>query len=218
MIILAHRGFWRESAEKNTPAAFERAFRGGYGIETDVRDQNGVLVVSHDPPVGKCLAWDTLLNLYVETGSPGRLAINIKADGLAEAVIRSLQDRDLLDRSFVFDMSVPDMRPYLGRGIPVFTRFSDVETAPPFYDRTQGLWVDDFAGDWASSQRAVQDLAGGMSVAMVSPELHGKPHVGAWAAWRDDFRGEVARSGLFGDRLMICTDLPEEARDWFGEL
>ncbi len=83
MIILAHRGCWRENSEKNTRAAFLRAFEAGYGIETDVRDLDGELVVSHDPARRGAMRWGELLDLYVEHGAPGQLAINIKADGLA---------------------------------------------------------------------------------------------------------------------------------------
>jgi glycerophosphoryl diester phosphodiesterase len=48
--ILAHRGYWLEPGEKNSLSAFRRAFEGGFGIETDIRDLDGELVVSHDPP------------------------------------------------------------------------------------------------------------------------------------------------------------------------
>ena len=43
MIILAHRGLWRDKPERNTRNAFQLAFEGGYGVETDVRDQDGVV-------------------------------------------------------------------------------------------------------------------------------------------------------------------------------
>ena len=218
MIILAHRGFWRQSGEKNTRAAFLRAFEAGYGIETDVRDLDGALVVSHDPPRRGAMPWDDLLDLYIDRGAPGHLAINIKADGLAEAVSRSLSDRGLTDHGFVFDMSIPDMRAYLGGPIPVYTRFSDAEPAPAFYDQAQGVWVDDFTGAWASSERALDDLSRGKGVALVSPELHGKPHRDAWAAWDRDFRRAADRQGFVNERLMVCTDRPDEAKQRFNGL
>jgi hypothetical protein len=34
---------------KKTLAAFERALQNGFGIETDFRDHNGKVVISHDP-------------------------------------------------------------------------------------------------------------------------------------------------------------------------
>ena len=48
MKILAHRGAWNTSDEKNTVLAIKRAFCHGWGIETDVRDYCGKLVISHD--------------------------------------------------------------------------------------------------------------------------------------------------------------------------
>ena len=50
--ILAHRGFWKKESEKNTQIAFERAFDKGFGIETDLRDIKGEIVISHNMPVG----------------------------------------------------------------------------------------------------------------------------------------------------------------------
>ena len=43
--ILAHRGFWKREGEKNTKVAFERAFDNGFGIETDLRDVKGEIIV-----------------------------------------------------------------------------------------------------------------------------------------------------------------------------
>ena len=49
MQILAHRGRWRSPSEKNSEGAFRAALSAGYGIETDIRDFDGRLVISHDP-------------------------------------------------------------------------------------------------------------------------------------------------------------------------
>ena len=218
MIILAHRGSWRSPGEKNTGEAFRRAFEAGHGIETDVRDLDGDLVVSHDPPRRGAMSWDQLLDLYVDCGAPGALAINIKADGLAQSVNGSLEDRNLAAKGFVFDMSVPDMRAYLGGPVAVYTRFSDIEPTPALYEQAQGVWIDHFSDGWASSRRALDDLAMGKAVAMVSPELHGKPHADAWNAWDRDFR-QAADGGASGfERLMICTDRPDEAKERFSGL
>ncbi|EEU7820833.1 hypothetical protein ACPX04_001201 [Campylobacter upsaliensis] len=48
MQILAHRGFWREKNEQNTLASLAKAFEMGFGIETDLRDGGGNLLLSHD--------------------------------------------------------------------------------------------------------------------------------------------------------------------------
>jgi len=41
MLVISHRGYWKELAEKNRPIAFERSFALGFGTETDIRDYKG---------------------------------------------------------------------------------------------------------------------------------------------------------------------------------
>src|SRR3546814_1451366 len=82
MQILAHRGFWNVPEEKNSWTAIERAFASGFGIETDIRDQHGRLVISHDPPSGRCIDFQDVLALHRRHGAPGPMALNVKADGL----------------------------------------------------------------------------------------------------------------------------------------
>ena len=84
MEILAHRGYWKIESEKNTLQAFQRAFESGYGIETDVRDYMGKLVISHNVADEKCPLFEDVLKLYNKTKCKEYLAINIKADGLQE--------------------------------------------------------------------------------------------------------------------------------------
>ena len=55
----------------------------GFGIETDIRDALGELVISHDPPRSKdAVKFECFLDLVLATKSAGRIALNIKADGL----------------------------------------------------------------------------------------------------------------------------------------
>src|ERR1700744_6344591 len=131
--ILAHRGHWLDPAERNVLAAFERAFRNGYGVELDVRDLDGELVVSHDPPGRDALPLNALVAAYRAHGCAGCLAVNIKADGLEALVADALRDVPA-SRWFAFDMSVPDMLLYARAGLPFFTRHSDVEPVPALYD------------------------------------------------------------------------------------
>ena len=215
MMILAHRGWWQAPHERNSLGAFEKAFAAGHGVELDVRDLNGELVISHDPPTTGALPFERVLECYAKNGAPGRLAINIKADGLCPVLVPMLEQYGVTKRSFVFDASVPDLRPYLDSDLPVFTRFSEVELYPSFYERCQGVWVDSFTEKPASIERAIDDLRHGKYVAMVSPELHKRAHEAAWAAWSAELR-QAARSGLPRERLMICTDLPDAAEQSFA--
>lgn len=48
--ILAHRGWWTSREDQNSLDALTRALTAGFGVETDIRDCAGRLVVSHDMP------------------------------------------------------------------------------------------------------------------------------------------------------------------------
>lgn len=206
--ILAHRGWWLEVDEKNSPVALGRALKAGFGIETDIRDQGGTLVISHDPPRGSCLGFDAFLDMYVETESEGWLALNVKADGLADDIGAALNVRGI-KRYFLFDMSVPDMRGYAAYGLRFFTRRSDVETEPSLYEQAAGLWLDAFDISHFPADQAAVDYAAGKMIAFVSPELHGRPFETAWKEWLDTF--DLADcSGIF-----VCTDLPDRFLDNF---
>ncbi|TCP88847.1 hypothetical protein C8J31_10215 [Rhizobium sp. PP-CC-2G-626] len=205
MKILAHRGWWHVPAEKNTEAAFRRAFEHGFGVETDVRDQNGLLKISHDMPIGdSAMDLDGFLDLHRAHAHAGTIALNIKADGL-QATIRSALDRSGVSDLFCFDMAVPDALGYLRAGFSSYTRHSEIEPVPAFYDRADGVWLDAFFDDWITPDIIERHLAAGKNVALVSPELHGRDPAAAWAMWR----------GLRGDGLSICTDLPDRAAEFW---
>lgn len=204
MNILAHRGWWTHPDERNTLTAFERALAAGFGLELDVRDQNGRLVVSHDPPVGDTLDFATLLESFDRHGRPGPLAINVKADGLQALLAEMLKPLAPME-FFVFDMSVPDTLGYLSAGLPVFTRQSEYEPQPVFLDRAAGVWLDCFEGEWFDAAVIRGHAQAGRAVAVVSPELHKRSHLDAWAAWR----------AADGPGVMLCTDFPADAKDFF---
>lgn len=48
MKIISHRGLWKQPHEQNTKGALELSLSSGFGVETDIRDFNGSLVISHD--------------------------------------------------------------------------------------------------------------------------------------------------------------------------
>jgi glycerophosphoryl diester phosphodiesterase len=208
VIVLSHRGYWREPAEKNTEAAFRRSFERGFGTETDLRDLAGELVISHDPPRGGEPTFRRLLELHRELGPGLTLALNVKSDGLQAWVSELLEEFGVED-AFVFDMAVPDALGYLNRGLSSFTRVSEEEPAPAFHDRASGVWIDGFRGDWADEAALRSHLDAGKRVCVVSPELHGRDHRPYWSRL-------AAMTVRRHPALMICTDLPEEAERWLG--
>lgn len=205
MIILSHRGYWRDPAEKNQPGAFRRSFDLGFGTETDIRDCLGRLVISHDMPGDDAMLLDDMLGLLAGRDLP--LALNIKADGLGRALQARLRGSGL-SRWFSFDMSVPETVAQIGMGMPVFTRCSEHETKPVLYEKARGVWLDGFSSDWYSADLISGFLRDGKRVAVVSPELHTRAHLPLWERLRS--------SGITDNsELMLCTDLPEAATAYF---
>ena len=206
MIVLSHRGYWKVTAEKNQPVAFERSFGLGFGTETDVRDRAGELVISHDMPNGSEITLDALLDIVAGRNVP--LAMNIKADGLARPLAARMADRGLTNW-FTFDMSVPEMVVQLRLGLPVFTRSSEHERRPVCYDDAIGVWLDGFQGVWYKEADIAAFLQDGKTVCIVSAELHGRDYRSQWATL-----SEMAVRDH--PRLMLCSDKPEEAAAFFG--
>lgn len=208
MIIISHRGFWSDPGEKNTVCAFRRSFEKGFGVETDVRDLDGHLVISHDPPKAGSLTFLDFLVLHGEYGGSLPLALNIKADGL-QVWIKDLLEQYSVKEYFVFDMSVPDMIGYRDAMIPFFTRLSEYERDPVLLDGACGVWLDGFNSDWFSTGELSSHLSQGKRVCVVSPELHGRAHLALWNMLK-----EV--DAISDGRLMLCTDLVDEASAFFG--
>jgi glycerophosphoryl diester phosphodiesterase len=206
MRVLAHRGWWFTPEEKNSITAIKRAFDAGFGIETDIRDFDGTVVVSHDPPTGSPLALNSLLELALPYGNAIDLALNVKADGLQKLIEGKLRENR---QYFLFDMSVPDLIASLRTNLRCFTRQSDVESTPVLLEQVSGVWLDSFAARPPDIQAIRCFLSAKKEVALVSPELHHFPHLEFWNILRSE---AMHRSG----ELMLCTDFPDEARNYFA--
>lgn len=187
--------------------AFERALANDFGIETDVRDFHGQVVIAHDPVVSECVLLQDLLAMMSPDKRHLTLALNIKADGL-QHVIKQALDSCNISNYFLFDMSVPDAVRSMKHGLSVFTRESDVEPVPAFYSRASGVWLDGFDEMWFGPADIFKHLKAGKSVCVVSPELHSRPERSCWESLKS--AGVHKEAGM-----MLCTDKPEEARRFF---
>lgn len=203
MKIISHRGFWKNKSEKNQRIAFERSVSKNFGIETDVRNNQNTLVISHDVPTGNEITLIEFLDIVGDSSIP--LAINIKADGLVTQ-IKSVMEAKKIKTWFAFDMSIPDMLRYIKHKLPVFTRQSEIES-PVLLDKSLGIWLDEFNSTWYNLKYIKQLLDNKKYVCIVSPELHGRDYRPVW---------EMLWPLSSHPALMICTDFPDKAQNYFG--
>lgn len=210
MIILSHRGYWKTAEEKNTLKAFERSFSMGFGTETDIRDYEGELVISHDIADEKSIKLEDFFRIYNDFNKSLPLALNIKADGL-QLKLKSLLVEYNIENYFVFDMSVPDGLLYLKHDQKAFTRESEYEIMPSFYDLAGGVWMDEIHSHWINTTVLQKHISTGKKVCIVSPDLHNREYGSEWQDYK------TIEKELGCNDIMICTDYPEEARRFFDD-
>jgi hypothetical protein len=204
---ISHRGFWLRREERNTETAFRRSLAEGFGIETDLRDRNGEIVIAHDIGDAGSMSLRQFFDIYADYPERPTLALNIKADGLQDALSDLLRTY-AINRYFVFDMSVPDLLGYRKRGLRYFGRISEYETDAILMKEAGGVWLDQFESDWVTGDTIGGYRRDGKEVCVVSPELHGRPHEASWGRYRK-FAADT------GQDFLLCTDFPTEARDFF---
>lgn len=200
--IIAHRGWWKKEEEKNTKIAFEKAFDNCFGIETDLRDIKGEIVISHNMPTGNEISFEEVLKLLDGRDLP--LALNIKADGMADEIKRLLEKYNIKNY-FTFDMSIPEMVYQSKTGLNFFTGISDIVPNPILFDKAGGVWLDSFNSDWFDEREIYKILEKNKTVCIVSPDLHKREYKTVWAKYKN-IRG-----------IMLCTDYPMEAKEYFND-
>lgn len=215
--LIAHRGLWVRPIEKNSVAAFDAALSHGFGIETDVRDLGSKLVISHDIPNDQCQTLEAFLEQYHRSGANTTLAINIKSDGLAHELNQWLNHFSVCNY-FVFDMSVPDSLHYAKLGMKLYARRSEYEPESSQLNLAQGVWLDGFHGEWFTAKDWEKYMSQGKGVAIVSPELHKRPHQSFWNELKQWLRTDRLGMHPASDThsapyLMLCTDFPKEFRE-----
>lgn len=208
MDILAHRGFWRTIDERNSIDAMKAAFEHGFGIETDIRDYCGKLVISHNIANENSILAEDVFRLYNSLNAKGKLALNIKADGI-QGLLRDCLNKYNIENYFVFDMSIPEQVVYQKDGFVFYSRQSDVEKQCVQYNEASGIWMDGFFDvDWITKEAIENHLKLNKNVCIVSPELHGKNHNDLWRTLKEcEIYSNV--------RVSLCTDRPDEAKEYF---
>ena len=193
--IYCHRGFWERKEDQNTSSAIAAAVERGMAIETDIRDLNGKLVISHDAPSSPNNDVLDLLKLNAIT------ALNIKSDGLLKLDFPLVQHLLMGVNSFAFDGSIPEMLNFRKANLPHALRISEYEQELAW--ETPYIWLDAFNSDWWIEGELLSKFSEKHFVVVVSPELHGRQHLKVW-----DKVVEQISDG--NHNLGVCTDFPDE--------
>jgi len=209
MEIICHRGYFDSSSDQNGLPAFEKAFKNGFGIETDIRDYNSQIVISHGIPNGNEPTLEKLLEIYKKIGKNLPIALDIKSSELQEPLSKLLEKYEI-ENYFLFDMAIPDAIKYTKiDDIKIYTRQSEYEMTPNLYKESSGIWMDEFYDDWIDIKHIEKHIKNNKQIALVSPELHGKDHIKRWSAWK-----KIEQKLDY--RLSICVNYPNEANLFFN--
>jgi glycerophosphoryl diester phosphodiesterase len=199
--IFAHRGLWKEGGTgPNSPESLNSAFEEGFAVETDVRDQKKEIVISHDP-----CGSSTCNSFNRDILALGRIAVNIKSDGLVPQFTELREDlRE--SGSFVFDCSFPQILQFRNASIPHALRISEFERELPW--KPEYIWLDAFNDDWWIKDVKIRKLMDEIPTIIVSPELHGREFLNVW----EEFSGLTKEVESIG----ICTDFPNQLASNLG--
>lgn len=162
MILVSHR--------RNTIAELQ-AVPKEYGIEVDIRSDNGRLIVHHDPFVlGE--SFEVWLRYYQHE----ILILNVKEEGLEARIIDLMQQHKIsnyffLDQSFPFLIRCSNLGE--SRCAVRVSEFESIETALKLAGKIDWIWVDYFKHFPLTSNDAKYLQDAGFRLCLVSPELQG---------------------------------------------
>ncbi len=144
-----------------------------YGVEIDLRWNNGEIVLSHDPcEVQK--QYDSLRK-YLSDFKHKMLIVNIKETGIEDQVVKLLEEFSILNYFFL-DLQFPVIVKLLNKGNSnIAIRYSEYEGLEVFNRldlSPKYLWLDCFT-KYPETTNMEKLRANGLKVCAVSPELQG---------------------------------------------
>lgn len=170
-----------------------------HGVEIDVRDYDGELVLAHDP-----FERGIDLATYLRSYRHALLIFNVKCDGLEDR-ISQLAEQHGVGEYFFLDVANPTLVRLVTHGeSAVAVRYSEhepIEFALAFAGRARWVWVDCFSHlplDGDSYRRLREHFR----ICVVSPELQGHPR-----SVIRDYRRQLEDLPVDA----VCTDFPG---DW----
>lgn len=173
-----------------------------HGVEIDIRSDREGLYLAHDPFVS-----GEPLNTFLDIYQHSLLIVNVKEDGLEDAISRELSLRRITNYFFL-DQADPSIirRGRLGyRDAAIrFSEYESIETVRSMAKFASWVWIDSFAKRDLDPKLISDFSALGLKMCLVSPELHDLARVPE----SDALVEECKRFGLKFD--AVCTKYPEK--------
>jgi hypothetical protein len=169
------------------------------GVEIDIRDYDGDLILGHDPLTG-----GQKLSQWLKNYKHAFCIFNVKCDGL-ESAIETLAQQAGVKNYFFLDCANPTLVSLARRGQKkVAVRFSEyepLEAALAFKGLIDWVWVDCFTR-LPLNQQNYKILKQHFKICLVSPELqkHSRETI-------VEYKNILKKMPLDA----VCTDFPE---DW----
>ena len=178
-----------------------------YGVEIDLRSNNGDINLSHDPFNDASCTFEEWLNYY----NHAFLILNVKEEGLEQYIqqilnIRKIEDFFFLDQSFPFLIRTTGNGEL--RSAVRYSEYESIETVKNLTHRVEWVWVD-FFNNFPLSSDDFDDLRSrGFKVCVVSPELQGFPtqEVSALLEKLNKWTNSID---------AVCTKRPDIWRDYY---
>lgn len=146
-----------------------------YGIEFDIRDSNGSIIVTHDP-----FTQGEEFEFFLSRISKRFLIVNIKSEGIEIKALELLKKYGF-ENFFLLDCSFPAIVKLSKIGEKrIALRFSEYENFTNVVDNKDKItwvWVDCFT--YFPLTKKIEELihAHGLKICIVSPELQGQPEL-----------------------------------------
>lgn len=166
-----------------------------FGVELDLRDEAGELIISHDPFV-----MGESFEAYLQAYHHGTMILNIKSERIEHRVLELIRKYEIrsyffLDSSFpmIFLLSKEGERNVALR----FSEFEGLDTLRNMAGMVDWVWVDCFTKLPLNSSDYNALKAMGYKLCLVSPELQGRDND------IEAYKAQLASDGIIFD--AICT-------------
>ncbi|MGD9811786.1 MAG: phosphatidylinositol-specific phospholipase C/glycerophosphodiester phosphodiesterase family protein [Sphingobium sp.] len=171
------------------------------GIEIDLRSRGGDIILHHDP-----FADGEMFADWLDHFRHGTLILNVKEEGLEDALIAMMADRGI-ENWFFLDQSFPFLVRTSRRGehrcAVRVSEFETIDTALALAGKIDWVWVDCFTRFPLIHDDASRLQQAGFRLCLVSPELQGRDAGTEIPA----MRALLEREAIAAD--AVCTKRPD---------